>query len=114
MDMAEGAFTWVTPSAADCIYEATRHWETKQKNSNSSADRDLSYEMSLFLPSYDMPIKGGLYLSSPLLNPLVGDPTSMQAKMVENMLASFDSKRIEVLVKKQNTKRFLDACISPT
>lgn len=112
MAVAEGAFTWVTPSAIDCVQEHIRYWNEQDRISISPEDKEeCSYELTMFLPSYDVPLKNGSSLSVPVLNPLVGEPANVQTVVVERLLSSFNNKRIDILVKKQNTKRFLDVCL---
>jgi hypothetical protein len=99
-EAADGAFTFLTPSAQNCLEEAA-----KEGGMNDE-------ELSLFI-QYEVPVKvkartAGTSYSAPSLNPLAGETKTEQEKVIDRMIQSFDVSDEDVQRKKVHTKKFLD------
>jgi hypothetical protein len=92
MDLAEGAFVWLAPSA-----HMLPHVRVQPDSWSTMAH------------PYDVPIKGGRSVSTVAFSPFVDtiDPDE-RARIRSGLTRAMASPRIDVLVKFQNTMRFLD------
>lgn len=111
MNIAEGAFVWLTQSASDCAEEAARGLRALEESVGHPLDN--SFDLSLFR-SYEMPVKKSVERAVPVLNVLAGEPATTQKKIATRIISSFDSARPDVQTKKKNTKSFLEACFGGT
>lgn len=111
MNIAEGAFVWLTRSASDCVEEAVRGLKALEESVGHPLDN--SFDLSLFR-SYEMPVKNSAAQRVPVLNVLAGEPPATQNKIATSIISSFDSARTDVQIKKQNTKSLLEACLGRT
>lgn len=107
MDVADGAFTFLTPSAENCVKEAAHYIQyLLQTGQASEQEQDEGIDLSLFLP-YEVPIKNGVSHTAPVLNPLACEMSENQATIIDRILRSFDINREDVRNKMDNTKKFL-------
>ncbi len=93
-EAADAAIVWFSP-------RAMRAWtESKCENEGS-------------LVEWDVPLKTGGIFHTYCVSPFQDDRASAES-IAEAMLGAFDrdSDRIDVLIKKQNTARFLGACMN--
>jgi hypothetical protein len=111
MNIAEGAFVWLTRSASDCVEEAARGLKALEDSVGHPLDN--SFDLSLFRP-YEMPIKKSATQTVPVLNMLAGEHVATQKEIATRLISSFDSTRTDVQMKKQNTKSFLETCLGGT
>jgi hypothetical protein len=94
MELADGAFVWLAPSAGGLSH-------ILRPRENDRWDDLIS--------SGDVPLKDGRSLSAELLNPFAGLPTEKAKKMRRGLLDSMKSSRLDVIIKRQNTRRFFQA-----
>jgi hypothetical protein len=99
MDVADGAFVWLTRLAAREIHRAVKSGQLFPDPS--------SYP----LVAGKVPLKGKASVDAQIVSPLCDAPTVKQKeKLTRLILSSFERdaiRRLEVEVKRQNTSRFL-------
>ena len=99
-EIADGAFTFLTPSASHCLDEAAREGGMTEE------------ELSLFI-KYAVPVKARAKESklssydAPSLNPLAEEMPTEQKEIIDRLLKSFDNPSEDVQRKKENTEKFL-------
>lgn len=125
-EIADGAFVWLHPNALE-ILDKTR--EIKQQmfpqliaqteefpmlNMSQNPKKDFSdlFRLGMDLPvlmkDYDIPVKGGSRLKGAVVNPLLlFKNEERRADITHRYLNSFESRKIDVLLKKQNTLELL-------
>lgn len=91
--LAQGALVWCCPSALDCISKAQAAPLLFAGN----------FENLPLVQNYPVHLKGGDTIVSHVINPLSGN----HERFIQRTLDGFDSLRIDVRVKKQNTETFL-------
>lgn len=64
--------------------------------------------------NYPMELRQGASLNTSVLNPLFRVPLSKHPEAISRVLASFDSPNLDVMLKKQNTDRFLSIASKAT
>jgi hypothetical protein len=74
-------------------------------------DACKSVEGLLFIP-HEVSLKKGGKRYVPILNPLAGENTTDQPKIIESIVSAFDDPDPRVNEKQQNTQRFLEVCSS--
>ena len=94
MDLAQGAFVWLTPKACDL-------WES------------LSFEGVVPVMKYDVPLKQGERFSTQVVLPFdVIDTAFRREALASSILGTFDrADGIDVKIKKQHTASFLRAAV---
>lgn len=97
MDSAQGAFVWFFPSAAKII------------ESNF-----ITHSPNLFFdvmcPSYQVPIKGGHYLNTRVINPIISKTSEVADRLIGVCAKAMDENRMDVWMKRQHTLEFLSYC----
>lgn len=121
-ELPVGAFVWVHPKASEKLdileewkvkcFEEIKEKATKELDSESYKKLMSFFEFTTSTPvilrDYEMPIKGGGHLNCHVLNPLCKIRESEdRAITIERYLSSFDSDKIDILLKKQNTAMLL-------
>jgi len=91
-DLAEAAIVWLLPSASEELLPAMRHAHT------------------IVMP-YRVPLKQGATLTAPCVIPFY-ELKSDKERLAhcERVLRTFDSRRLDVCVKREHTESFLEAC----
>jgi hypothetical protein len=89
MDLAEGAFVWLAPSARQLVPRAKLSW-------------------SKFLLPHRVPMKGGGSYLTPVVVPFASsDSDEERDKVSLAILGTFTSGNMSIEIKRQNTTRFL-------
>lgn len=99
-ESADGAFTFLAPTAQNCLEEAARE--------GGMSDEELSLFIHYEIPIKEHAKKAGASYNAPSLNPLAGETQIEQEKIIERMIQSFDDSKEDVQRKKAQTKKFLD------
>jgi hypothetical protein len=118
MEVAQGAFVWLHPTAwnkyRQCI-KTTEATIEKLKDTHDHEEllliRDLkrALEKPLVVDNYKMPLKIGGHLQCPVLNPLAFHKTEPeQQKVIRECLEAMSGNQLDVLLKRQYTKEFLE------
>ncbi len=95
-ELADGAFTFLAPSAKNCLEEAARESGMDKEELSLFVDYSVSVKersKDYKINSYDVPS----------LNPLAGEDKTNQTKIIDGMLESFDNSNKDVQRKKNNT-----------
>lgn len=95
--LAQGAFIWLLPSAFEVMepFDAPSCWP----------------ETGIYLP-YDVPLKGGDTYRTLAVSPFaLAQAETDRDSTVSSILRTFTGD-LDIQVKKQNTVRFLDACVA--
>lgn len=102
MDSAQGAFVWFLPNAATII-ESTLAFMEK--------DRDMIFSfLNAMCPSYQVPIKGGHYLDTRVINPIINKSPEVAGRLMEVCAKVMDVNKMDVWMKRQHTLEFLTYC----
>lgn len=91
MDMADGPFVWLAPTA-----RRLRHVITDMSGPKWS---EVAFE-------YDVPLKGGRVLPTRVMNPFLYSSPAERKKMEANILGAMNSAQIDVAVKRGNAQAF--------
>lgn len=90
MDVAQGAFVWLAPSAYDAL-------------------RNGTVPVHLPMLPYDIPLKGGDRFSSYAIAPFAQQASrEVVDTAIRQLLETFDVQTLDVRIKQQNTRTFLD------
>jgi hypothetical protein len=121
MDIGQGAFVWLHPTAADKYQQCIKTTEATVKKLNGTKDpkqillvRDLKRALAkpLVVDPYNMPLKAGGYLRCPVLNPLAFHRMERaQQEVKRECLEAISGNQLDVLLKHQYTADFLDEAI---
>lgn len=122
MDIANGAFVWMLPSASkkyteniDIIINKSL---TRINFPNNKPDQIHTQEhynlLQVFysgtvVQDYEMPIKGGGHLKCPVLNPLINHKTKEECQeVIEAYSQTMNGDKLDIWTKKQHTMKFLE------
>lgn len=121
MDIAQGAFVWLHPTAADKYRHCIKTTEATVRKLNGTRDpeqsllvRDLKRALAkpLVVDPYDMPLKAGGRLRCPVLNPFAFHRTEAARQEVKReFLEAISGNQLDVLLKHQYTADFLEEAI---
>ncbi len=121
MDIAQGAFIWLHPTAADKYRHCIKTTEETVRKLNGTRDaeqmllvRDLKRALAkpLVVDPYDMPLKAGGHLRCPVLNPFAFHRTEKaQQEVKREYLEAISGNQLDVLLKHQYTEDFLEAAV---
>jgi|GEM_PF-2370935 len=130
MNIADGAFIWMLPSAANLFNDFVEYfvkttfenseWELKdteeldeniKKQTIQNMLRDTFFGL-LVGKEYEMPLKGGSNLKCPILNPLAvcGDRKEAE-EIIRTYSEVMSGERLDIWLKKQNTMEMLEVAI---
>lgn len=126
LNIAEGAFVWLHPSASD-LYSESLDLHQKRINSmfrNPKAKLLLSPHMKktlrmamkapIAVEGYNMPIKNGRYIEATVINPFVFTEHPRWDETIRAYDNVMQSKSVDVWVKRKNTLEFLDVAFEVT
>jgi hypothetical protein len=109
---AHGAFVFLAPSAEKYLNEAINYLRHLVRTGETTReDACKSVEGLLFIP-HEVSLKKGGKRYVPILNPLAGEDTTDQPKIIESIVSAFDDPAPKVKEKQQNTEDFLEVCSS--
>lgn len=121
MDIGQGAFVWLHPTAADKYRQCIKTTEETVRKLNGTQDpeqillvRDLKLALAkpLVVDHYDMPLKAGGPLRCSVLNPFAFHGTEeAQQEVKRECLEAISGNQLGVLLKHQYTADFLDEAI---
>lgn len=121
MDIAQGAFVWLHPTAADKYRRCITTTQATVEKLNGTQDpeqillvRDLKRALAkpLVVDPYDMPLKDGMHLRCPVLNPFAFHRTERaRQKVKRDYLEAISGNQLGVLLKHQYTADFLEEAI---
>lgn len=121
MDIGQGAFVWLHPTAADKYRQCIKTTAATVEKLNGTQDpeqillvRDLKRALAkpLVVDPYDMPLKAGGHLRCPLLNPLAFHRTKQaHREVVRECLDAISGNQLDVLLKHQYTADFLEEAV---
>jgi hypothetical protein len=100
IDLAQGAYIWLLPSAIDVFMEFGEGMRSRDQNAVT-----LPY-----LPC-KVPLKGGDEFCTYAVSPVALARTEGERDEIQSRIMDTFVRGLEVHIKKQNTLRFLDACI---
>lgn len=126
MNVSQGAFVWLLPSAAKpfSFYANELTKETEENFERgfhqgflSKDDLDLNIKHllpnSVLIDDYPMPLKGGGYLNAPVINPLIKFDTQEEDKEIMEIYSkAMSGEKLDIWQKRQNTLRFLETASS--
>ncbi len=129
--LPNGAFIWLDPTA-ELLYKHNISWnlaemDREYKELLHIVDDDCSLEqrkrraslkarlatghLPVIIDGYDMPLKDGNRLICSLFNPLYRDSMPInRRKIIDIYEEAMSDERIDVIIKRQNTLRFLQHC----
>lgn len=127
--LADGAFVWLHPDAASMFSKFTRKFNSNlfhgsflklapEKDLDSfvigstieekvTAILDRQLPSAFVIAGYDLPIRDGKVLACSVLNPFIVLDDRARIKTIKAAYSKVMKGSIEILVKKQNTERFL-------
>jgi hypothetical protein len=127
--LADGAFVWLHPEAASMFSKFTKQFnknlyqgsllkvapeqDLEAFGEGSNIREKIAFVLdrqmpsAFVIPDYPLPIKDGKVLACSVLNPLIVLTDRSRIKRVKDAYAKAMKGSIEILVKKQNTERFL-------
>lgn len=121
-ELPQGAFVWIHPNAALYLdhyrQEQKRHYMDVKEKAKGQLDENSITRLEAFmstaasdpivLEDYPMPLKGGEVLTCHVINPLgtIREQVDREESTRRHLL-SFDSSKIDVLLKRQNTEQLL-------
>jgi hypothetical protein len=112
LDLAQGAFVWLSPSAL-CKFKVQAENFLKEQvdpTEEYAVNRHgIKWMPEPYIP-YKIPLKGGDYFETYAVSPLARVSSRTERVTLHQRLANTFNGGIDVQIKKQHTLRFLDAC----
>jgi hypothetical protein len=104
--MAPSSFASAARKFFESQNESPATQEKKSKFLRRTMERSSRYDWAL---SYPTPMKGGDTLVAPVVNPFAAVWSQDVPTMAKQLISAFDESSLDVIVKRQNTERFIDA-----